>query len=142
MRGGRSAISGPVVSGGRPAQGKEKKGEETMGSGAKIALVALLILMVVAVAKFVQNGKEDDAGPTVAAKKDAGAQPKAAANGPRLVDPKNAARTPGTGQLVSRQPISGVPAAPGLKTPLPGAQAPGPIGSQSGQPVLPRPPAE
>lgn len=40
-----------------------------MGSGAKIALVALLILMVVAVAKFVQNGSEE--GSTAAgAKKD------------------------------------------------------------------------
>jgi LysM repeat protein len=116
-----------------------------MGSGAKIALVALLILMVVAVAKFVQNGKEDEA-PTVASKKDAGAQAKVGANGPRLADPKTP-RTPGTGQvLTSRQPISGAAVAPGTRTPATGVQTPGPIGGQTGQtavqPGIPRPPGE
>jgi nucleoid-associated protein YgaU len=41
-----------------------------MGSGAKIALVALLILMVVAVAKFVQNGSEEGSVTEAGAKKD------------------------------------------------------------------------
>ena len=49
-----------------------------MGSGAKIALVALLILMVVAVAKFVQNGS-DEAAQNAAGKKEAA--------GPRLAQP-------------------------------------------------------
>ena len=34
-----------------------------MGHGAKIAFVALLVLMVVAVAKFVQNGPTDEGRP-------------------------------------------------------------------------------
>jgi len=138
-----------------------------MGSGAKIALVALLILMVVAVAKFVQNGKDDDAGPSVAGKKDAGTAAKGAANsaasGPRVVDPKNAYRPAGQGpQVVGRQPISGGPAAPVTKAPAPSAPAsatfaqagqsnptgqagqPGPIRSQaeSTPATLPQPPRE
>ncbi len=65
-----------------------------MGSGAKIALVALLILMVVAVAKFVQNGS-DEAAQNAAAKKESA--------GPRLSTPSTAAGAP---NLTKRAPIS------------------------------------
>src|SRR5262245_13073798 len=120
-----------------------------MGSGAKIALVALLILMVVAVAKFVQNGKDDDGG-TPQAKNAAGTTAKGAANGPRLVDPKNAERTPGKGQVIGRQPISGGAGVSVAKSPNPGLPPPAtfaqagqtvPAGP-TGQPGSIRPPAE
>src|SRR5262245_47019645 len=122
MRGGRTASARPVVSGAAPVQGKEKRRErKTMGSGAKIALVALLILMVVAVAKFVQNGKEDDGGPPPAlTKKDAAGKDSKNANNPRLAPPKSVAGTPGTTtpSIPGRQtlPPTGGPASPVVKS--------------------------
>jgi nucleoid-associated protein YgaU len=116
-----------------------------MGSGAKIALVALLILMVVAVAKFVQNGKEEGIPPgggPGAQKKDAGVvgEKKDPSGQPRLVKGSHAER-----RIITNRPGSstGTPAAIGVpgSAVIPGSP-PGPgtvsgAGSSAGSPPAP-----
>ncbi|MDD5110292.1 MAG: hypothetical protein PHI63_03675 [Patescibacteria group bacterium] len=67
-----------------------------MGSGAKIALVALLVLMVVAVARFVQNQGDDEKGAPMRSKPvkaslmiaDRPSSPAAMAEAPASADPR------------------------------------------------------
>ncbi len=104
-----------------------------MGSGAKIALVALLILALIAIAKFVGSGKDDKsilganqpAPPAGSPKKD----------GPRLVTPGTGGSTaPSTAQ---RPVISNRPATAGSA----GNPGPGPVAASAGAQSSPSSPA-
>jgi LysM repeat protein len=125
-----------------------------MGSGAKIALVALLILMVVAVAKFVQNGS-DEAAQNAAGKKEVAAGPRLAQPGvvgvpnpakPPKISSRNSTGLPPkeTGQPPAKSTLLPETKSPGHEGTIaqapppapvqPGSSAgslPGPIGSQS-----------
>lgn len=97
-----------------------------MGSGAKIALVALLILMVVAVAKFVQNSAEDQtstANSAAGAKKDGSraVQP-AAPSGLKVGGAKISSQQPGR-TASGQSPAGQIPGAPPRPQPSQANQA-------------------